>query len=153
MPHYQGTFRHPIGAIFPIWGRTFPIQGNTFPIWGTKTATSRAIANVSISSHLNGGREPQKWLSGWDAGLVALDLAGFFKVAIAPVGMWKSGGGWASRWAGVFLPVHGLVHALEPRSRHGSIVPGFHISTGRAVGGRDAAKKGRPPWMADSLRG
>lgn len=30
--------------------------------------------------------------------------------------MWKSGGGWTSRWAGVFLPVHRLVHALEPRS-------------------------------------
>ena len=89
-----------------------------------------------------------------DSSPLALDLAGFFKVAIAPVGMWKSGAGWANRWAGVFLPVHGFAHALEPRSGTAS---SCRISTyprvatqaagmppEKAVGGRPAPFM-RPP--------
>ena|GEM_PF-5887852 len=38
-----------------------------------------------------------------DVGLLALRLwllGFFFKLTIAPVDMWKSGAGWANRWAG-----------------------------------------------------
>ena len=82
-----------------------------------------------------------------DSSLLRLLLLGFFlKLTIAPVGMWKSGAGWANRWAGVFLPVHGFVHALEPRSARQGRFP--HIHRAHRCG-MDAAKK-RPPGMADS---
>ena len=71
-------------------------------------------------------------------GLLALDLAFRFFLAVAPVGMWKSGGVWTSRWAGVFLPVHRLVHALEPRSALQGRFPHIH---GTQRERQDAAKK------------
>jgi len=58
--------------------------------------------------------------------------------------MWKSGAGWANRWAGVFLPVHGFVHALEPRSARQGRFP--HIRGAQLKGGRDAAEKAAG-WM------
>jgi hypothetical protein len=55
--------------------------------------------------------------------------------------MWKSGAGWANPWAGVFLPVHGFVHALEPRSARQGRFP--HIHGSQLKSGRDAARKSR----------
>ena len=79
---------------------------------------------------MKSGREPQKKSlpAGMpDSSLLRLLLLGFFlKLTIAPVGMWKSGAGWANRWAGVFLPVHGFVHALEPRSARQGRFPHIH---------------------------
>ena len=66
-----------------------------------------------------------------------------FFLAVAPVGMWKSGGGWASRWAGVFLPVHRFVHALEPRSGTASSCRISTYPRAATQGGRDAAGMGR----------
>lgn len=84
-----------------------------------------------------------------DSSPLALDLAVFFKVTIAPVGRWKSGAGWANRWAGGSLPVHGFVHALEPRSARQGRFPPIHGRQNQ--GGRDAAETaagGRPaPFM------
>ena len=101
-----------------------------------------------------GGLEPPKKAVQHDVGLVALRLLllGFFlNLTLTPVGMWKSGGGWANRWAGVFLPVHRFVHALEPRSARQGRFP--HIHGRQNQGGRDAAETaagGRPaPFMAD----
>jgi hypothetical protein len=87
----------------------------------------------------------KKRLSNREVGLLALALALalFFKPAVAPVGMWKSGGGWANRWAGGSLPVHRFAHALEPALRHGSIVPDFHISTGRNSRRQGCRRMGR----------
>jgi len=98
----------------------------------TKPLINKDIFSRPILDSLAAGSR-QKKLSDRDVGLLALALGVYLYPTTTPVGMWKSGGGWASRWAGVFLPVHRLVHALEPRSARQGRFPHIHRAHSKAA--------------------
>ena len=103
-----------------------------------------SLLNFSFSSLLIAVGNRQKRLSNTTLDSLLLgfcSLAFFFKFAIAPVGMWKSGAGWANRWAGVFCPSTGL---STPLSR---VRPARPISTyPRATNPRrQGCRRKKPP--------